>query len=94
MNVVLNPASEQIVTEKLRSGLYEDPGAVIEDALRLLKQRDEQKLGALRKDLQHAAEQLESGEFTEYDEQSIQDLFDEVSAEGRQRLAAERDVAP
>jgi putative addiction module CopG family antidote len=93
MNVLLNPASEQIVTEKLRSGLYEDPGAVIEDALRLLKQRDEQKLGALRKDLQHAAEQLESGEFTEYDEQSIQDLFDEVSAEGRQRLAAERDDA-
>lgn len=93
MNVVLNPASERIVTEKLRSGLYEDPGEVIEDALRLLKQRDEQKLGALRKDLQHAAEQLESGEFTEYDEQSIQDLFDEVSAEGRQRLATERDDA-
>jgi len=93
MNVVLNPASERIVTEKLRSALYEDPGEVIEDALRLLKQRDEQKLEALRKDLQHAAEQLESGEFTEYDEQSIQNLFDEVSAEGRQRLAAERDDA-
>ncbi len=37
MNVLLTPEAEKLVNEKLRSGEYQSPAEVIEDALQLLK---------------------------------------------------------
>jgi putative addiction module CopG family antidote len=40
MNVSLTPELEQLVREKVASGLYQTASEVIRDALRLLKERD------------------------------------------------------
>jgi len=44
----------------------------------------------LRSELDHADEQLARGEFSEYDETTIQGLAEAVKARGRARLAEER----
>lgn len=40
MNVSLTPELEQLVQEKVASGLYQTASEVVRDALRLLKERD------------------------------------------------------
>ena len=41
MNVSLTPELEKLVNEKVRSGLYQTASEVVREALRLLKQRDD-----------------------------------------------------
>ena len=40
MNVSLTPELEDLVNEKVRSGLYQTASEVVREALRLLRQRD------------------------------------------------------
>jgi len=42
MNVSLTRELEQLVNEKVRSGLYQTASEVVREALRLLKQRDDE----------------------------------------------------
>ena len=42
MNVSLTPELEEMVNEKVRTGLYQTASVVVRDALRLLKQRDDE----------------------------------------------------
>ena len=42
MNVSLTPKLEQLVNDKVRSGLYQTASEVVREALRLLKQRDDE----------------------------------------------------
>ena len=42
MNVSLTPELERLVNEKVRSGLYQTASEVVREALRLLKQRDDE----------------------------------------------------
>jgi antitoxin ParD1/3/4 len=42
MNVSLTSELEQLVNEKVRSGLYQTASEVVREALRLLKQRDDE----------------------------------------------------
>jgi antitoxin ParD1/3/4 len=42
MNVSLTPELEELVNLKVRSGLYQTASEVVREALRLLKQRDDE----------------------------------------------------
>jgi antitoxin ParD1/3/4 len=42
MNVSLTPELEELVNEKVRTGLYHTASEVVREALRLLKQRDDE----------------------------------------------------
>ena len=42
MNVSLTPELEDLVNQKVRTGLYQTASEVVRDALRLLKQRDDE----------------------------------------------------
>lgn len=42
MNVSLTPELEALVNEKVRGGLYQTASEVVREALRLLKQRDDE----------------------------------------------------
>ena len=42
MNVSLTPELEALVNDKVRSGLYQTASEVVREALRLLKQRDDE----------------------------------------------------
>ena len=84
MTFSLNADMERLVRDKVDSGLYPSPDAVLQEALRLLEARDEKE--RLRRDIQVGLEQLRQG-------QSVpgKQVFDELeqrSQERRQNQAA------
>jgi prevent-host-death family protein len=46
----------------------------------------ELKLAALRQDLQIGIDQLENGQYTDYNEETLDQLFDDICRDGRQSL--------
>ncbi len=77
MNVSLTPMLEELVQQKVATGLYNSASEVIREALRLLAERDELRkvrLGTLRKEISVGLEQLERGKVSEYDDRSL-DFF-------------------
>lgn len=88
MNISLTPELEQLVNDKVGTGMYQTASEVIREGLRLLRERD-QRLEALRRDLRAGFEAVERGEFTAYDESNIKELAERVKARGRKRLTEE-----
>jgi antitoxin ParD1/3/4 len=87
MNVSLTPELEQLVSDKVKTGVYQTASEVIREGLRLLKERD-QRVEDLQREVRAGFNAVERGEFTEYDESSIGDLADRVKARGQQRLVS------
>ena len=88
MQVVLTAELEDLVKEEVASGSYQSPQEVIRDALQLLRERGEKKLEALQRDIQVGLDQLDQGEYDEYDEGNIRELAEDIKARGIQRLEA------
>ena len=81
MNVNLTPQLEELVRQKVASGLYTSASEVVREALRLMEEQDRVraiKLEQLKRDIQ---EGLNSGEPTPWDPE-------EIKREGRKRRAA------
>jgi len=82
MNVSLTPELEQLVSDKVKSGLYNSASEVVREALRLLKEQDALKtyrLEELRREIAIGSQQVDRGEVAPLDMAAIQ-------AEGRRRL--------
>lgn len=82
MNVSLTPELEEMVAQKVKSGLYNSASEVVREGLRLIVEQDrmrEIKLEELRKELQIGLDQLERGEGIEYN--SPEELLAELNAE-------------
>ena len=65
MNVSLTPELEELVNQKVGSGMYHSASEVIREALRLLKEQDELRqfhLERLRKEVAVGLAQLDRGE--------------------------------
>ncbi len=93
MHVSLTPHLEELVRDKVKSGLYCSASEVVREALRLMEDRDrvrEMRLDDLRKEIQIGIEQIERGESTEYTTETLHELFDDIKARGRARLEARR----
>jgi putative addiction module CopG family antidote len=88
MNTPLPPKIEQFIKERLQSGSYNSATDVIEDAFEALTERE--NFQGVRSELDHADEQLERGEYTEYDENTIRDMADQIKTRGQMRLVEER----
>ena len=72
MVIHLSDESEQILRAMMETQCYASEREVIAEALRLLYERHEQgKLESLRRDLAHAAEQLDRGEWVPFDPEGI-----------------------
>lgn len=81
MNINLTPQLEEMVRQKVVSGLYTSASEVVREALRLMDEKDKlrsAKLAQLRQDVQ---EGRESGTAADWDP-------DEIKREGRARKAA------
>jgi antitoxin ParD1/3/4 len=81
MNVNLSQQLENMVRQKVASGLYTSASEVVREALRLMEEQDRfraVKLEQLRQDIKDG---LNSGEPTPWD-------AEEIKREGRARLAA------
>ena len=50
----------------------------------------EHKLAELRREIQLGDEQFERGEYTEYDDETLKDFFEDIKRSGRERLKAKR----
>lgn len=88
MNVSLTPELEQLVNDKVKTGLYQTASEVIREGLRLLRERD-QRFEALRRDIRGGFEAVERGEYTDYDFSDVHKLAARVKTRGRGRLADE-----
>ena len=89
MNISLTPELEQLVNDKVKTGMYQTASEVIREGLRLLRERDH-RLEALRRDVRAGFEAVERGEYSSFDESNIQELAERVKARGRKRLDEER----
>jgi antitoxin ParD1/3/4 len=86
MNINLTPQLEELVRQKVASGLYTSASEVVREALRLMDEKDRvlgAKLDQLRQDVR---EGLESGPATEWDP-------DDIKREGRARRGARKVTA-
>jgi len=89
MTFSLTPELEQLVQQKVESGLYPSASEVIHAALRLLEERDrarQARRNRLREEIAIGIEQIDRGEYTSYDEHSLGTLVDRVRSEGRKKL--------
>ncbi len=77
----------EFVQQELQTGKYTSEDELICDALRLLREL-ERKREQLKADIQVGLDQLDRGEYTEYDDQGLDDLFERIKTEGRKKLAA------
>lgn len=74
MHISLTDRLEAWVREKVESGLYNNASEVIREALRTqmrAEQTREEKLEALRAELQIGIDQAERGEFVEWDKDAF-----------------------
>ncbi len=89
MSISFSPELEELVRKELASGRYASEDQLLLEAVRLLAERDRRREG-LREQLQVGRNQLNRGEYTEYDESSLRLFFDELQEQGRQRYEAGR----
>jgi antitoxin ParD1/3/4 len=81
MNVNLTPQLENMIKQKVTSGLYNSASEVVREALRLMQEQDRMKdvrLEQLRQDIRDG---LDSGEPTPWNPE-------EIKQEGRRKRAA------
>jgi len=71
MNISLTPHFEELVKNKLDSGLYHSASEVIRDALRLMEERDQVRGLRLEELKQEIRLGMDSGESTPLDMESI-----------------------
>ena len=87
MNVSLTPEMEQWVQNKVGSGLYTSASEVVREAIRFLHLKETQssrRLASLRDELQQGLDDVNRGEFTEWNHT----LISEIKETGRKRCHA------
>jgi len=71
VNISLTPELEQLIEDKVKTGLYHSASEVVREALRLLRERDllqELTLLELRRDIEIGMNQLEKGQVVSEEE--------------------------
>ena len=69
------------------SGAFRSESEVVAEGLRLLQRREQ-----LRREVNEGVAQLERGEYTEYDETTLRERFEQIKTEGRKRLHGQERV--
>ena len=89
MNVSLTPELENLVNEKVKSGLYNSASEVIRESLRLLQEQDELKRirrDELRREIMLGVEQTRNGQSIKVDVDDLPAFFDDIVKQGKERL--------
>ncbi len=87
MTVEIPPEYQQIVADAISRGEFKTEGEMVAEALRVLEER-RQTTEYLRGEMQVGLDELDRGEYEEFDEHSLKEFFDRVKAEGRKELEA------
>ncbi len=83
------PELQQLVSDQLATGDYASEDEVLLAGVRLLADRTRQR-EELRREVQIGRDQLDRGEYTEYDEHTLREYFDDLQRRGRERYEASR----
>ena len=93
MNAPLTPEERNIIIKrKMESGLYQSEDDVIDSALRLLDKRDVY-LRELQEKVRIGIDEIARGEYFEYTDETLHELFDEIEEEGLRELEARHESA-
>ena len=93
MSIDLDQETEKLVQQEIAAGRFADASSLLSVAVkhfliaREFGEEEARKLAVLRAELDHADEQIERGEYKEYDEHTIKDFAKEVHERGLRRLA-------
>ena len=96
MAIVLSTDVQQQIEDHLRFGLYPTADDVVRAALQLLDERREAMAARrekVREMVEEGVRELESGNHTEYDDESLKALFEEIKADGRRRRGLATDAS-
>ncbi len=85
MSSNISPENELFIQHAVETGLFHDRGSALDAAIDLLKRRLE-----LLEHIDEGTRQLRSGQYTEYDEEGLDEFFDTVQRLGRQRYEASK----
>ncbi len=88
MNVPLTPEMEELVADRMQSGMYPTSSDVLLESLHLLKDRDA-RIEALRADIEEGFAAVERGEYTDYEASEVGKLAEKIKAEGRKLMASQ-----
>ena len=92
MDISINEQNSEWLRQKVESGKFASADEVLELARELFDERDEalaKELEDVRRSIDIGIQQLSNGEYTEYTDETLHELFDDIRRRGRERLAAE-----
>lgn len=92
MHLDVPPQIEAMIREKVESGEYLDAAQVVEEALRLLQERDD--LRQLRAALQIGIDQLDRGEGVSYTPALRASIFESALRKAQEGKRPKADVLP
>lgn len=81
-NISLTPQQDAFIDEMLKEGEYRNASEAIRDAIRALQQRrveEALKLDKLRLSIKQGAAALESGDYTEVDDEDLDSYLDSLA---------------
>lgn len=76
MTLQISRENEQTIHDAISAGGYHSPDEVLTDALRLLRRKQQ-----LVRDVKAGVDQLNRGEYTEYDEESLDRFLQDIQRE-------------
>jgi antitoxin ParD1/3/4 len=80
MNISLTPNLEELVQEKVASGLYNNASEVVREVLRLMHERDKRDVAKLERLQKEAAMGFEALDRQEFSTKSLREIAREASA--------------
>jgi putative addiction module CopG family antidote len=83
----LPPDLSQFVKAEVAGGHFATEEQVVIEGVQLLRER-KKKLERLRAEILAAEQQIERGEYTEYDQEGLRALFEVIKREGRRDYEA------
>ena len=89
MSDSISPELRQLIQQELAAGRYASEDELLLEAVRLLAERNRRR-EELQRQIQIGRDQLDRGEYIDYDEVSLREFFDEVQERGRQRYDASK----
>jgi Arc/MetJ-type ribon-helix-helix transcriptional regulator len=81
----LSQTNERFIDDQIKSGSYTDRTAVLNDAVALLRKRQQ-----FLDRIDEGARQLREGEYIEYDDESLRERFRQLKERARKRIESNR----
>jgi antitoxin ParD1/3/4 len=89
MTVEIPVEYQQIVTDAISRGDFKTGTEMVAEGLRVLEER-RRTADYLRREMQIGLDELDRGEYDEFDVKSLKEFFERVKAEGRAELERQK----